>query len=161
MTTPLQAQDSELAARARSFPVYRFVDLTIDCGRRLVLRGDDVLNVSGLSFDLLVVLLEGAPNIVTSDELMQRVWRGVVVNPETISQRVKLLRHALGDDARAPRYISVVRGRGYRALAAVQPPDRERSRHRGWPTSRVIFVIAALTALLIVGLITISGASVS
>jgi DNA-binding winged helix-turn-helix (wHTH) protein len=160
MMTPLHARDSAQVVPSRSFPVYRFVDLTIDCGKRLVLRGDDVVNVSGLSFDLFVVLLQGAPNIVTSDELMQRVWRGVVVNPETISQRVKLLRHALGDDARAPRYISVVRGRGYRAIAAVEPAPQERSRPRGWPKSRVIFLIAAVMALLIVGVVAISGISV-
>lgn len=161
MATPPQVRDSEQAARSRSFPVYRFVDLTIDCGKRLVLRDRDVLNVSGLSFDLLVVLLEEAPNIVTIDELMRRVWHGVVVNPETISQRVKLLRHAIGDDARAPRYISVVRGRGYRALAAVQPATEERDREREWPKSWVIFVIAVLMALLIAGLMAISGRSLN
>ncbi len=122
-----------VAAQSAPFMVYRFLDLTIDCGRRLVRRGDVVLAVGGLSFDLLVVLLEGAPNIVTADELMARVWPGVIVNPETISQRVKLLRQALGDDARAPRYIAVVRGRGYRAIGAVKvaPPEGSGARERG------------------------------
>src|SRR5262249_20723690 len=41
--------------------------------------------------------------------------------PETIVQRVKLLRGALGDDPRAPRYIEGVRGRGYRMVAQVRP----------------------------------------
>ena len=46
---------------------------------------------------------------------------GVVVNPETVSQRVKLVRDALEDDPHAPRYIAGVRGRGYRMLPPVVP----------------------------------------
>jgi TolB-like protein/Tfp pilus assembly protein PilF len=44
-----------------------------------------------------------------------------VITPETIVQRVKLLRGALGDDSHAPRYIEGVRGRGYRLVAEVRP----------------------------------------
>jgi TolB-like protein/Tfp pilus assembly protein PilF len=43
------------------------------------------------------------------------------VTPETIVQRVKLLRSALGDNPHAPRYIEGVRGRGYRVIAEVRP----------------------------------------
>src|SRR6185503_12261684 len=52
---------------------------------------------------------------------MTRVWHGAVVSPETISQRAKLLRDALGDDSRQPRYVASVRGRGYRLVADVTP----------------------------------------
>jgi TolB-like protein/Flp pilus assembly protein TadD len=56
------------------------------------------------------------------------VWTGLVITPETISQRVKLVRDALGDDPHAPRYIAGVRGRGYRMVATVRPlADRRRS----------------------------------
>ena len=44
---------------------------------------------------------------------------GLVVSPETVSQRVKLLRDALGDDSKSPRYIAVVRLRGYRLVPVV------------------------------------------
>ena len=44
---------------------------------------------------------------------MEDVWPGLVVGQETVSQRVKLLRDALGDDSRMPRYIGRLRGRGY------------------------------------------------
>ena len=51
---------------------------------------------------------------------MERVWPGLVVAPETVSQRVKLLRQALGEHANAPRYIEAVRGRGYRLAVPVE-----------------------------------------
>jgi len=74
-----------------------------------------------LSFDLLVTLVRAAPNLVSLEQLVERVWPGLVVSPETVVQRVKLLRDALGDDSHAPRYIEGVRGRGYRMLAEVRP----------------------------------------
>jgi TolB-like protein/DNA-binding winged helix-turn-helix (wHTH) protein/Flp pilus assembly protein TadD len=96
-------------------------DLVVDAGRAQVLRGDTEVPLPKLSFDLLVALAEAAPRVVTLDELMTRVWRDVVVSPETISQRVKLLRDAIGDDPRHPRYVASVRGRGYRLVAPVTP----------------------------------------
>jgi TolB-like protein/DNA-binding winged helix-turn-helix (wHTH) protein/Tfp pilus assembly protein PilF len=68
---------------------------------------------------MLLVLIHAAPDIVSNDQLMIRVWPGLVVSPETVSQRVKLLRDALGDDARSPRYIAGLRGRGYRLIGPV------------------------------------------
>jgi TolB-like protein/DNA-binding winged helix-turn-helix (wHTH) protein len=97
-------------------------DLNVDPGRALVLRGKREIPLPKLSFDLLLALVRAAPNLLTIDELMDQVWPGLVVSPETVSQRVKLLRAALGDDSRTPRYIAVVRGRGYRLVATVGDP---------------------------------------
>ena len=91
----------------------------VDIGRAQVLRGGSEVPLPKLSFDLLLALIESAPRVVSLDELMTRVWHGVVVSPETISQRAKLLRDALGDDSRQPRYVASVRGRGYRLVADV------------------------------------------
>jgi hypothetical protein len=74
-----------------------------------VLRGDNDVALPKLSFDLLMALIEAAPRIVTTDELMDRVWTGLVVSPETVSQRVSLLRAALGDNSKDPHYVAVVR----------------------------------------------------
>ena len=104
-----------------SSPSYRVGDLVVDIGRAQVLRGGSEVPLPKLSFDLLLALIESAPRIVSLDELMTRVWHGVVVSPETISQRAKLLRDALGDDSRQPRYVASVRGRGYRLVADVTP----------------------------------------
>jgi TolB-like protein/Tfp pilus assembly protein PilF len=57
--------------------------------------------------------------VVSPDELMDLVWPGLVVSPETVSQRIKLLRDSLDDDSKSPRYVAGVRGRGYRLLPTV------------------------------------------
>ncbi len=100
---------------------YRIDDLLIDTRIRRVTRDGADLAISNLSFDLLLTLVRAAPGLVTFDLLMQQVWPGLVVSPETVTQRVKLLRQALGDSADSPRYILAVRGHGYRMLTAVAP----------------------------------------
>ena len=105
--------------------VYQVADLTVDTRRVTVLRGGQPVALAGLSFDLLVALIEAAPRVVSQDELMDRVWSGLVVGPETVSQRIKLLRDALDDDPRHPRYVAGVRGRGYRLLPDVVRVDVE------------------------------------
>jgi TolB-like protein/DNA-binding winged helix-turn-helix (wHTH) protein/Tfp pilus assembly protein PilF len=100
---------------------YQVDDLTIDLAPRRVRRAGTIIPLKALSFDLLITLVRAAPNLLSFEQLSERVWPGIVVTPETIVQRVKLLRNALGDDPRAPRYIEGVRGRGYRMLAEVRP----------------------------------------
>jgi TolB-like protein len=99
---------------------YRLSDLTIDTGRQVVSRGADSIPLPKLSYDLLLALVRAAPNLVSLDELMPLVWPGVIVSPETVSQRIKLLRDAIEDDPRAPRYIAGLRGRGYQIIATVE-----------------------------------------
>jgi len=103
-------------------------DLIIDLGQQRVSRAGVDIPLPPLSFELLVTLARAAPNLVTYDQLTERVWTGLVISPETISQRIKLVRTALGDDPHAPRYIGGVRGRGYRMVAPVSPmAERRRS----------------------------------
>ncbi|TLY74516.1 MAG: hypothetical protein E6K43_08190 [Gammaproteobacteria bacterium] len=107
---------------------YQVDDLIIDLGQQRVTRAGNDIPLPHLSFELLVTLARAAPDLVTFDQLTERVWTGLVITPETISQRVKLVRDALGDDPHAPRYIAGVRGRGYRMVATVRPlADRRRS----------------------------------
>jgi adenylate cyclase len=98
---------------------YSVGDLSIDTGRQLVMRAAGQIPLPKLSYDLLLVLVRAAPNLVSVEELMRLVWPGVVVGPETVSQRVKMLRDVLDDDPKTPRYIQGLRGRGYQILATV------------------------------------------
>jgi DNA-binding winged helix-turn-helix (wHTH) protein/tetratricopeptide (TPR) repeat protein len=100
---------------------YRLLDLHIDLARQRVTRDGAALDVQGLSFQLLACLLRHGDAVVDFDTLMAEVWAPAVVNEETITQRVKLLRQSLGDDGRNPRYVRSVRGRGYQLCV---PPER-------------------------------------
>jgi DNA-binding winged helix-turn-helix (wHTH) protein/Flp pilus assembly protein TadD len=124
---------------------YRLLDLTIDLARQRVERGDRSLDVTGLSFQLIACLVERGDRIVGFDELMEVVWTPAVVNEETVTQRVRLLRQVLGDDARRPRYIRTVRGRGYQLGAPPEPlGDESLRRHSIWTALAAVGVLAAV-----------------
>jgi TolB-like protein len=97
-------------------PRFRVDDLEVDVGTAEVMRGGEKIALPKLSFDLLCALINAAPAIVTNDDLLEQVWPGLRVSPESVAQRVKLLRSAIGDDSQQPRYILGVRGRGYRLV---------------------------------------------
>jgi Flp pilus assembly protein TadD/TolB-like protein/DNA-binding winged helix-turn-helix (wHTH) protein len=121
-------ENNEVAATSPGSAGYQVDDLIIDLGQRRVTRAGGDIPLPHLSFELLVTLARSAPDVVTFDQLTARVWPGLVITPETISQRVKLVRDALGDDPHAPHYIAGVRGSGYRMVAPVKPlRDRRRS----------------------------------
>lgn len=98
---------------------WEVADVCVDAGARKVTRAGHEIPLPRLSWDMLLVLLRAAPNAVTADRLMDEVWPGLVVNPETVTKRVNLLRLALDDDSHDPRYIEAVRGYGYRVVAPV------------------------------------------
>src|SRR5215468_1497828 len=111
----------QAGATAPDVTGYQIDDLIIDLGQQLVTRAGHDIPLPRLSFELLVTLARAAPAVVSFDQLTERVWPGLVITSETISQRVKLVRDALGDDSHAPHYIAGIRGRGYRLVAAVKP----------------------------------------
>jgi TolB-like protein/DNA-binding winged helix-turn-helix (wHTH) protein/Flp pilus assembly protein TadD len=113
-------------------PRFRIDDLEVDVGKAEVTRGGERIALPKLSFDLLCALINAAPAIVTNDDLLAQVWPGLEVSPESVAQRVKLLRSAIGDDSQQPKYILGVRGRGYRLIPAVErcgpnPPTTDAS----------------------------------
>jgi TolB-like protein/DNA-binding winged helix-turn-helix (wHTH) protein/Tfp pilus assembly protein PilF len=109
-----------LRANLNAPKIFRIDDLELDEGRQRVVRNGREVPLPKLSFDLLLVLAESAPNFVSNKELMARVWPGLVIADKTVSQRIKLLRDALGDNYEEPRYIAGLRGRGYSIAAPVR-----------------------------------------
>src|SRR5450755_299927 len=104
--------------------VFLVGDLHVEVGQQRVTRTGIEITLPNLSFELLLALIRAAPNFLNNDLLMERVWPGLIVTPETVAKRVNLLRVALGDNAQEPRYIAGARGRGYRLVASVSPAVR-------------------------------------
>ena len=131
---------------------FKIKDLTVDIGARQVSRDGVPLKLSGLTFDLFVALADASPSMLNHDDLASQVWSGRPVSQETISQRVKLLRDALSDDARAPRYIELVRGQGYRLAAPVEPmlPTSDTTQSPRWFMVVAAVLVAGLLASAVV-----------
>ena len=70
---------------------------------------------------LLHYLAERPGRLVTKADLLDAVWPDTAVSEWVLTTTVRELRDALGDDARQPRVIETVHGRGYRFIASVNP----------------------------------------
>jgi predicted ATPase/DNA-binding winged helix-turn-helix (wHTH) protein len=71
------------------------------------------------TFDVLLYLVNHPGQLVTKATLLDTIWAEVTVSDSTPATCVKELRKALGDEARIPRFIETVHGRGYRFVAKV------------------------------------------
>ncbi len=113
-------RETEVLAGAPAVPErYRAGDLQVDVSAGVVMRGAETLELSPLTFALLAALVRQAPNIVRRQDLLTTVWPEEFVNDDTLSQRVRMLREALGDVAEERRYVASVRGWGYRIVPPV------------------------------------------
>src|SRR5215471_12481751 len=99
------------------------IDTVLEFGRFRVLRQRRLL-ADGVSvelgtraFDILMVLIEADGTLVTKDELLSRVWPGIVVEQANLKVQIAALRSALGEDR---DLIRTDFGRGYRFTAAVR-----------------------------------------
>ena len=93
----------------------RAQDVRVDVSAHRAFQGDRELHLTTKEFDLLKVLVANAGSVVVRDTLMRDVWGSDPVgSTKTLDMHVSWLRRKLGDDANAPRYVSTVRGLGFR-----------------------------------------------
>jgi two-component system response regulator CpxR len=89
-------------------------DLQISRTSRTARLGDELLNLTPIEFDLLVILAEAAGRVLTRDQLLDTVaGRSYDVFDRSVDVHISSLRRKLGDDSRNPRFIKTVRSAGY------------------------------------------------
>ena len=90
-------------------------DVRIDVAAHRAYVAGKELSLTAKEFELLRVLVREAGNVVPRDTLMREVWgNGLSGSTKTLDMHVSWLRRKLGDDAASPRYITTVRGMGFR-----------------------------------------------
>src|SRR5262245_29022096 len=111
-----------LPLEKRSSNVRRFATFEVDLRARELRKGGIRIRLQDQPFEILVAMLERPGEVVTRDELRERLWpAGTFVDFEhSLNAAIKRLRAALGDDADNPRFVETLHRRGYRFLAAVE-----------------------------------------
>lgn len=103
---------------------------TVDPGaNELIAAGGGRKRIEPRAMDVLVLLHERRGQVVPTEEIRDRVWRGAAVSGHSVAIVVSDLRRVLGDSARSPRFLETVPKRGYRlrAPAAAAPPRLSRT----------------------------------
>ena len=117
------------------FSVFRFGDFVLDGSQRRLLRSGEDVYLPPKTFELLLHLLQNRGRVLTKDELLEAVWPDVNVVENTLAQRIREIREALGDGAHGARFIKTVPRVGYQFIAELDedtagvmaPPPRSRA----------------------------------
>src|SRR5229473_7177765 len=119
---PASGPDKPKASRE----IFRFEDFELDRSVYQLRRAGLPVRLQRLPLELLYFLVERRGELVTREEIVERLWgKSVFVDSEnSINTAVRKIRGALNDDADAPRLIITVPARGYRFVAptSLRPP---------------------------------------
>jgi len=85
----------------------------LDRARRELRRGNEPVRLGGRALDILCVLASADGTVVSKDELMARVWGGVIVEENNLQVHISALRKAIEEEKTGERWIITVPGRGY------------------------------------------------
>ena len=99
--------------------IHRFAECTLDTGRHELCRDGVPVHVEPQVFALLAMMAGSGGAVVSKDELVATVWKGLNVSDATISARINAARKAVGDDGTAQRVIRTVPKRGFQMVAPV------------------------------------------
>lgn len=110
---------------------YSFGLYVLDPENGTLTRDSVRVRVQEQPFRLLVLLVERAGQIVSRDEIRNRLWpeNTFVEFDKSLGVAVLKVREALGDDAGNPRFIETVPRRGYRFIAPVKVQTSQISSH--------------------------------
>jgi DNA-binding response OmpR family regulator len=91
-------------------------DLELDLARHEARRGDQSIELTAKEFDLLAFLVRSPRQVFSRGQLLEHVWssRSEWQDEATVTEHVRRVRHKVEKDPERPRWITTVRGVGYR-----------------------------------------------
>ena len=100
----------------------RFGDFELDTAAYELSRRGRAVKLGRQPMDLLILLIERRPHLVSRTDIVDRLWgKDVFVDVETgVNTAISKVRQALRDSADTPAFVERVAGRGYRFVAAVE-----------------------------------------
>jgi DNA-binding winged helix-turn-helix (wHTH) protein/Flp pilus assembly protein TadD len=111
---------SEQPSHALAGKNYEFGPFRFDVSRRTLYREGEFIPLAPKAAELLLLLLEEAGRVVTKDQLLARVWPGVVIEEGAIANNISALRKILDAAFGGDGPIATVARRGYRFSAPVR-----------------------------------------
>jgi TolB-like protein/DNA-binding winged helix-turn-helix (wHTH) protein/Tfp pilus assembly protein PilF len=102
----------------------RFAVFEVDLRARELTKRGLRIRLQEQPFQVLAMLLEKPGELVTREELREKIWGQTVIDfDHGLNKAINKIREALGDSADSPRFVETIARRGYRFLADVTPID--------------------------------------
>ena len=98
--------------------IVRFADVTVDAGRRKIMRGGEVVRLTRAEYNLLLFFVQNIDRPLTRDAILDAAWGyDFYPNTRTVDVHVARLRNKLEPDRTSPRHFLTIHGVGYRFVA--------------------------------------------
>jgi DNA-binding winged helix-turn-helix (wHTH) protein len=104
-----------------------FGEWTLDAETRQLRRGADEVHLSTKAFQLLTLLIDARPRVMSKAELQEALWPGIFVSEANLFTLIFEIRTAIDDDAHQSRFVRTVHGIGYAFSADAVDIDQERA----------------------------------
>ncbi len=102
---------------------YEFEDFRLDAAHLMLYHGDKTIALKPKVVETLVALVERRGEVISKDELMNRLWADSFVEESNLTQNIYLLRKTLGDCADGQPFIENFSRRGYRFNGELKNPN--------------------------------------
>jgi transcriptional activator of cad operon len=99
--------------------ILRIGDWQVNPATGEISRNGETIRLEMRTMRLLLCLAEHPGEVVSIEDLLNQIWSGVNVSPDSVYQAVASLRRQLGDDSKQPKYIETIPRLGYRMVAKV------------------------------------------
>ncbi len=103
--------------------LYKFGGFYLDPVNKRLLKDEGAVPLAPKTFDTLFVLVEAKGNVVTKEELLDKVWQSSIVEENNLTQHISALRKIFSETAAGMKYIETIPKRGYRFAAPVEEVD--------------------------------------
>ncbi len=101
----------------------RFDDFCIDLEQQMLLKNGEAVPLTPKAFALLLILAGSPGRTLSKHDLIESVWQGTFVEEGNLTFTINLIRKALGDSSREPRFIQTVPRRGYRFIGQIRTDE--------------------------------------
>jgi TolB-like protein/DNA-binding winged helix-turn-helix (wHTH) protein/Tfp pilus assembly protein PilF len=118
-TTSIYSQDNLISPNLKTREIYVFDRFRLDALHLLLYENSQALPLAPKVVETLLALIERSGELVSKDQLMNRLWANSFVEESNLTQNIYLLRKTLGNAADGKPLIETFRRRGYRFNAEV------------------------------------------
>jgi len=100
--------------------IYMFGPFRLDARRQILRKEGETGRLTGKPVKVLLALVERAGELVTSEDLMKKVWGDTAVEPNNLDQQISVLRKVFGEGPKDNGHIMTVPREGYKFVAPVE-----------------------------------------
>lgn len=107
--------------------IYEFEEFRLDAVHLLLYRNGEEISLAPKVIETLLALVENRGKVLSTDELMEKIWTDSIVEENNLSQNLFRLRKILGNTKDGKPFIETLRRRGYRFVPKVSIASEERA----------------------------------